>query len=72
MVVEINESPPVDDNQVDTVLVRLTSSPASTTITAVTTRGMQARRQFRRAHANADKIIIMLEKTMEREGVQVE
>jgi hypothetical protein len=53
-------------NQVDTVPVSHPSSPASTAATAVTAGGeCRQRRRFVR-HADANEIMLMLEKTMEK------
>jgi hypothetical protein len=64
MVVKLNNSPPVDGNQVDTIPVRPPSSPASTATIVVTASGVQSRTQIRLAHTYADEIMLMLEKTM--------
>jgi hypothetical protein len=50
----------------ETVMVSHPSSPASTTATAVTAGGGQAKKQIRLAREGANEIMMMLQKTMEK------
>jgi hypothetical protein len=62
---EINDSP-VNGNQADTVVLSPPSFPASTAATVVMAGGVQATRPIRLARQDADEIMLMLEKTMEK------
>jgi hypothetical protein len=68
MVVEINDFPTEDRNQVDTVLISLASSPTSAVTTGQTELANQVgpRKMICLVLSKPDQIMRMIEKTMEK------